>query len=195
MRVYDLHTGELLLLLKARPVPLRAASACLLPPDTSRQQPTPRDRTPSDTPRHCPTSPDPTAQAHFGEVLCAVGATGDQKVFSGGDDCAVVCWTPPACGLTAPAPTEHCRPRAQAERLGAPWEAAGDTTALHHSRSVVEFIAAPTGGAAASRLPVLNTGAVDADGDAWSDEEEAEPAPRPPPKRRRRGGGIVIRAG
>lgn len=134
-------------------------------------------------------------KGHFGEVYCATASSGDVKVFSGGDDCAILTWTPPPCGLTAPAPLEECsaaRSHLDALRLASGvWQAGAG--AGHGT--IVDFIEAPNsfalaagasgGGSAAG----AGASAVAADGDAWSDDEDPPPpARRAPAKRRRRSG-------
>lgn len=132
-------------------------------------------------------------KGHFGEVLCVAAAAADHKLFSGGDDGAINVWTPPPCGLTAPAPVERCRPPERAgSSLG--WaSSARDAAGGAHSGTIVDFIQAPNrhgapagrGGAGSSSssgaLPVR----AEVDEDAWSEDDEPPPT-RPPPKRRRR---------
>ena len=62
-------------------------------------------------------------RGHFGEVTCAVAATADHRIFSGGEDGFVNAWAPPPCGGAVPAPPEACRaaaarplPRARQQR-------------------------------------------------------------------------------
>lgn len=131
-------------------------------------------------------------KGHFGDVHCATASSGDVKVFSGGGDCAILTWTPPPCGLTAPAPPEEC------EAAGAPFDTTNAASQVRYADlgtgSIVDFIEAPSslaGGAVAPRGGAAGAGAraVAEDGDAWSDDDEPPPPTRRAPvKRRRRGG-------
>mmetsp|Transcript_21321 Transcript_21321/g.72050 ORF Transcript_21321/g.72050 Transcript_21321/m.72050 type:complete len:158 (-) Transcript_21321:872-1345(-) len=122
-------------------------------------------------------------KGHFGEALCAAAAASDHKVFTGGDDCSILAWTPPPCGLTAPAPREEPVPAPHEQRRDA-FLAGAPAGRLRQDGGIAAFIEA--GGAAAPATVATN--AEVEDGDAWS-EDEAPPhpaPPRPPPKRRRR---------
>jgi hypothetical protein len=128
-------------------------------------------------------------RGHFGEVHCATASSGDVKVFSGGDDCAILTWTPPSCGLTAPAPTEECRAAgAQPDLMSA---APRVLQAGVGAGNIVQFIEAPSsfsGAAVAPRGGAAGAGAsaVAADGDAWSEDDEPPPTSRRASAKRRR---------
>eukprot|EP00967_Tisochrysis_lutea_P107353 scaffold165484_cov31-Tisochrysis_lutea.AAC.2 len=131
-------------------------------------------------------------KGHFGEVHCAAAASEDFKVFSGGDDCAIISWTPPSCGLTVPAPVEECK----VDGFGIGSASLLPRRADQQGRtcSIVDFIEQPS---AISDVTAPRSSSAcchgarqiaDADGDAWSDEDMPPPQVRRPSKRRRRGG-------
>lgn len=94
-----------------------------------------------------------TLKAHFGEATCCFAASAD-KLFSGGDDCALNVWTPPPCGISGPAPTEP-RSREHATSAG-----------LSFAELSAEMSGGGGGGADGS--------APNADVDAWSDASDEE---------------------
>lgn len=90
----------------------------------------------------------------------------DARVFSGGADCTIHVWTPPASGLAKPAPPE--------QPVALTWDSAG-------AAATVNLATGTAAGAAASssRLVVLE------DGDAWSDDDQDEEDPGQKRRRRR----------
>ncbi len=101
--------------------------------------------------------------AHCGEVRCCVASPFDARVFSGGEDRMVNAWTPPPCGLSAPAREEALAP--QAGRGGVGEREGRDATDDAGERE----------GGDATEVPRAT-----ADADAWSDDEAADPLPAVP---------------
>ena len=156
-----------------------------------------------------------TLTGHLAEVICATAATADARVFTGGADSVIHAWTPPPCGLSRPAVTENPLPpearegdHVEAARfdsslaalLLSPRQAAREPPAPGSVLPSASFATGPPTGQrrppspprqaehrAPSTAPAARaaTQRVFEDEDAWSDDEDDEPAASAPSVRRR----------
>ena len=92
-----------------------------------------------------------TLKGHIGQVTCAVAASDDVRIFSGGEDGQVLCWTSTCCGISGSSPAESIWHERESKAVV--------YDADFHHENVRDFL---TDGASLDQE----------DCDAWSDDDE-----------------------